>query len=182
MNKQIQILFLASDEQRFSDHLRKLRSSVAFVDSNVWDQSEPALVDSVENCSSGLCYLWDRDVVKNLPRIQRKDGKFEGPIAGVVVQIVRSRLINDCLLSGRIAVGTDAADKAMNFFVADVWKALRLAAGGPLVSINPKTGVVIKEIIKEYLVGLDAAKWASMDERHLLRDRSVQVFFRPKSN
>lgn len=180
MNKQIQILFLASDEQRFSDHLRKLRPRVAFVDSNVWDQPEPALVDSIENCSSGLCYLWDRDVVKNLPRMQRKDGKFEGPIAGVVVQIVRSRLMDDVLLSGRIAVGTDADDKAMKAFVADVWKALRFVVDGPLVSINPTTGVVVRKVVKEYLVGLDAAKWALADERHLLRDRSVQVFFSPK--
>lgn len=177
MIKQTQILMLPADEADFSKLLLKARPSLKFIDDNVWDSPDPALVDSIDQCKSNFCFLWDSDIAK-LPIGQRKDGRFEGPIAGVVVQFVRSLFSENTLRSGRVAVSFSDNSSQMGDFARDVWKALRQVTGKRPSVVDAHTGEILRSGVTEYVIGLHAEKWGS-DSFNRLKDRSAQIFFSP---
>jgi hypothetical protein len=185
MMKQTQVFLLPADEADFSLALRARRNSVRFVDDNVWPTAAPVVRDSVSSCVTGFAFLWDSTLVPTLPTRTRSDGTHEGPTVGLVVQVVRSRLTDETLLSGRIAASTpdetrSHLETAMRAFISDVWKALEAVTTKGLMAVHPTTGEVIREHVPEYRVGFHAANWVTKSPSHRLRDRSTQVFFRPR--
>lgn len=177
MKKQTQIFMLPADEASFSRALLEIRPALQLIDDNVWDRPQPTLVESIEQCRTSFCFLWDKGIC-DLPIGKRSDGRFEGPIAGVVVQVVRSRLVGNQLYSGRIAAGINDSSVAMGKFVKDVWKALRSVVGARPSVIDVDTGEVIRSGVTEYQLGRHAERWAQ-DPLNKLRDRSSQIFFAP---
>ena len=162
MIKQIQLFLLADDEAAFSAALLNARPRLVFVDGARWNTSNPPLVESVSTCTSWWSFLWDTSVVESLPVYVRKDGKFEGPTAGLVIELTRSALQGGALLSGRLAASTDVADKkvaqAMDRFADDVWKVMK-AVTQAVIAVDPQTGKVIRDKVPEYRAGHHAAAW-----------------------
>jgi hypothetical protein len=185
LKKQVQLFLVSDDEREISVALRAIRPSVRFVDDNVWDEATPTLAPSIDACRSRLVYLWDQSIVPELPAMKRKDGRFEGPVAGVVVQYIRAQLQGDVLLSGRVAAGIggmdDALESAMSRFVADVWKVVTEATPGRLDAIEPGSGRVLHSGVREYRAGRHAVMWLAQESERLLKDRSTASFYRPAS-
>lgn len=181
MKKQTQLFLLAEDERDISLELRYVRPGIVFLDDNVWDGPNPTSVSSLDDCVSPFAYLWDTQLVPELPCLHRKDGKLEGPIAGLVIQVIRCRMRDNVLLSGRIAAGTvnDASslEKQMRIFISDVWKVFSLKTVDRLVAIDLNTSKVIRNRVPEYRIGMAAAEWANENNMHLLKDRSTLNYF-----
>jgi hypothetical protein len=155
-----------------------------FVDGSRWDTPVPVLASSIATCTSPFVALWDQGIVASLPFYARKDGKFEGPMTGCVVEINRSTMRDNLMLSGRIAQSIGGPDVqlvgAMRQFVADIWKVLKAMTKHPIVAVNPDAGNVTRDPVPEFRAGDHATAWASSDPNHYFRDRSTQNFFKPK--
>lgn len=166
----------------FTDAIRERRPRLAVVDDSRWNTPTPPTVPSIAACSSAFAFLWDQEIVEHLPSIARADGKFDGPQAGLVLGVWRSRSSEELLLSGRLAASTNVSDKriaaAMDMFAADAWKAMR-AVTSPVMAVDPSDGAVVREKVPEYRAGHHAIDWARASVSHFFRDRSVQAFFRP---
>lgn len=177
--KQLQTFLTDEDERRFSSLLMKEYQDIVFLDNNVWEE-EPKLVNSIEKCQTGFCYIWNKGIFPNLPTIERKDGKIQGPASGVVIQFQRCRIDEvGNLLSGRIAVGFETIEKEFNSFVNNVWKILKKVSKVGVFH-SPLVGTVDSiKIIKEYTVG-DAVKEAIHSKMiSRLKHRSTENYYVP---
>jgi len=184
MNQQIQLFLSTDDEVALSSALLAVRPRTVFVDGNRWDTPVPVLASSIATCSSWRTFLWDQSIVASLAFYARNDGQFEGPMTACVVEITRSTMQGNLMLSGRIAQslgGPDAQLVAdMHKFVADIWKALKKMTSHPIVGVNPETGEVTRERVTDYRAGDHAIAWASSAPGHFMRARSTQHFYKPK--
>lgn len=184
MIKQIQLFLSVEDEEAFTDAVRVVRPCLMVVDDSRWSTATPPIVSSIAACSSAFAFLWDQGITERLPSLAREDGKFDGPQAGLVLAIWRSKRLEDVLLSGRLAVSTGVSDKrvaaAMDRFAADVWKVMK-AITAPVVAVNPSNGAIVRDKVSEYRAGHHAVAWANASTDRFFRDRSVQVFFKPRS-
>jgi hypothetical protein len=167
------------DEQKFASLLKKEYKDLVFLDNNVWEKA-PESVNSIERCQTGFCYIWNKGIFPELPTIERKDGKVQGPGSGVVIQFQRCRIDEDGnLLSGRIAVGYDSDEKEFNAFINNVWKILKKVSKVGVYH-SPLFGSVDEsKIIKEYTVG-DAAKEAIRSQKiSRFKHRSTENYYVP---
>ena len=184
MIKQTQLFLSADDEVALSSALLVVRPRLAFVDDSRWDTPAPVLASSIATCKSKWVFLWDQSIIAPFLGLPRKDGKFDGPAAGWVIEVTRSTMQGDLMLSGRIAASTGVPDKqimaAMDAFVADVWKVLKKATQ-PVVAVDPQTANVINDSVPEFRAGHGAAAWALSAPEHYFRSYSTQHFFKPKT-
>jgi hypothetical protein len=184
MIKQIQLFLSIEDEAALSQALLAARPRIAFVDGARWGTSVPPLAPSIAECKAARVALWDRDVVQILPYFARQDGQFEGPMTGVVLELARSVSQEPLLLSGRLSASTGGPNNqlttAMDKFAADAWKIMK-SNTQPVVAVEPGSAAVVREKVTEYRAGHHAAAWALRSSHHYFRDRSVQVFFKPKA-
>jgi len=165
MTKQLQLFLNSEDEKCFTTALRKSVSGISFLNDNVW-LNVPDTRGGIEDCASGRVYLFSRPLCC-LPTARRKTGELEGPISGCVIQILRSLLKDGVLLSGRVAVGFNAADNEMKLFVSKVWQCVsRLGERGVL---RPDGG-----IDKNYLVGHHLIKQVREGTLHIA-DRATGI-------
>jgi hypothetical protein len=183
MIRQVQLFLTNEDEAAFSDAVRAVRPRMVVVDGSRWVTPDPPVASSITACTSSIAFLWDPGIVERLPHLALQCGGFEGPEAGVVIEVARSRRQGDLLLSGRLAVSTGVADKlvtvAMNAFAADVWSVMKKITG-PVVAVDPESGAIVRETVTEYRAGHYAVAWANASADHIFRDRSVlKVFFKP---
>lgn len=183
MIKQIQLFLSVEDEAAFSKAVKNVRPQMVVVDDSRWCKPVPPVVESIAACSSAFAFLWDQGIVERLPFLARDDGKFDGPQAGLVLAVWRSRRSENVLLSGRLAISTGISDKriaaAMDQFAADVWKVMKQVTA-PVVAVDPSNGSVVRDKVPEYRAGLHAIAWANASTDHFFRDRSVlQAFFKP---
>jgi hypothetical protein len=81
--------------------------------------------------------LWDREAAPALSSRVRPDGRFDGPIVGPIMQLVRSRLEEGVLMSGRIAASSDVP--AVEDVIHGVWRLVRLWGTTKVRSVNPAT-------------------------------------------
>lgn len=183
MKKQLQLFLTCSDEREISLELIAIRPEIAFIDDNVWETNLPFLATSIDMCSSQRIYLWDRNIVQPLPSILRKDGQYEGPVSGVVVQFLRSRCHGHFLLSGRIAIGTGGIDEglesSMRGFVRDIWKVVLENTVGNINAVDAESGEILRTNVQEYRAGHYAIEWIRQDYKRKLKDRSTENFYEP---
>lgn len=144
MIKQLQLLLDREDEADLSIRLTNSFPGIRFLNDNVWKDA-PDCQDAIENCSTGRVYLYN-GMLEKLPTFRRKNGDLEGPTAGCVIQILRSREKEGVLLSGRIAISFDDDDDQMRDFANGVWKCVKNSG---------KIGVLRPDgwVDKKYLVG-----------------------------
>ena len=168
MTKQVQIFFTPEDEAEFSRVLVENVEGLHFLDDNVWLDS-PDSRNGIEECSSGRAYLYSGDL-EQLPTRRRTDGRLEGPVAGCVIQVLRSQASDQVLRSGRLAAGVADDDAGMRDFVVNVWKLAKRVG---------KVGVLRPDarVDKNYLVG-NAARRAVSDGDLVIADRSVGIYYK----
>ena len=146
-NQQLLLLHL-DDEIHWTALLKASIPDIRFLNDNVWTRA-PDERNGIEDCPSGRVYLLDRDPA-SLPTIRRETGELEGPIAGCVVQVLRPRVLDDLVLSGRVAAGYHDGDESMKALVAKIWPTLTKL--GTIGVLRPNG-----EIDKQYLVGTQLA-------------------------
>jgi hypothetical protein len=93
MMKEVQILFDVTDEREFSLRLKSKFSQTAFINGIRWSTSNPPTVDSIDQCTQLLCYIWPRDIYPDFSAwLQaRSDGSYVCPQTVFVIQVMRSR-------------------------------------------------------------------------------------------
>lgn len=169
MKKQLQLFLTRGDEEELSRLLKAEIPGIQFLNDNVWPES-PDRRSSIEDCESGRVYLYC-GLVEQLPVVRRKDGQIEGPIAGCVIQFLRSLEKDGTLLSGRIAVGAEDSASEMRDFVSVVWKCVeRVGAKGV---VRPDGAVD-----NHFLVGRHARQ-AVADRVVKIADRLVGLHYEP---
>jgi|GEM_PF-3822275 hypothetical protein len=106
--------------------------------------------------------------------------KFKDLHPGVVIQFERCRIDSyNNLLSGRIAVGYDSADKEFGGFVNNVWKNIKSLTYNGVFYMPQYESVDMSRIIKEFSVG-DAAKNAIHSKKiRSLKHRSTENYYYP---
>ncbi len=169
MKKQLQLFLALADEIQLSACLKAEIPGIVFLNDNVWTAS-PDCRDGIEECDTGRVYLYAFPL-ETLPLAGRKNGDLEGPIAGCVVQILRTTEKDRILLSGRIAAGIDDHDDQMRRIVDNVWTCLRHVG---------KAGVVRPDgrIDRNYLVGHHALRL--LKEKSLrIADRAIGMYYEP---
>lgn len=152
----VQPIFLTKvDEETFSNQLREKYPSIKFVDDNRWDTPEPVLRHSIAECESNYAFLWPSDIFEELPFVAHGD-KFDGPQSGVVMQLMRSRRIENSLLSGQLGVGFFENDIKMMEWSRSVINILRRLNVAKLRA-NDESAT----ITGAYVVGADAVRFAN---------------------
>ena len=169
MQRQLQIFLTRSDESELSRALKEEFPEIRFLNDNVWPEL-PDCRDGIENCDTGRVYLY-RGSLEQLPTMRRKTGDIEGPIAGCVVQVLRSCEEGAVLFSGRVAAGIDDSDERMREFVSIIWKCVKRVG---------RQGVVRPDgtIDRHYLVG-DNARRAVAAGVIKIADRAVGMLYEP---
>ena len=86
--KQLQIFMIQEDEGNFSILLKNIFENVAFLDENVWLE-KPNNENSIEDCQTGYCYIWNKDITPVIPTITRNDGKIQGLViySGEILEV-----------------------------------------------------------------------------------------------
>jgi hypothetical protein len=149
----VQPFFMTTaDEEAFSIELLKEFPAIKFIDNSRWPTPAPVLVSSIANCSSNYAFLWPSDLVAELPYVAHGN-QYNGPQSGVVMQVVRSRMVDGCLMSGQLGVGFFDEDAWMKKWSREVINILRRLNTIKLKATreNAVTGT--------YVVGPDAAKY-----------------------
>ncbi len=183
MKKQIQIFMVEADEWRLSLALRDAFPGVRFVDDNIWKAPRPKERTVINECATPYAFLWNQAIYEHLPMAERREGEYEGPTSGVVIQFLRSRLHETALLSGRVAAGVtlkDERSKLMVRFVGEVWKLLREHGTTDLVAVDPVGHAVLRDKVTGYIAGNETVRWLQEDPRRVLKDRSTQNYFLPR--
>lgn len=168
MQRQLQLFLVNKDESELSAQLVNHFPNLLFLNDNVWREL-PDCRAGIQDCDSSRAYLYNGRV-ETLP-VLRAPGRTTGPIAGCVIQILRSIRKGDLLLSGRIAIGIDDDDEQMLRFAKVVWKCVTRI--GRIGVIRPD-GIVDKH----YLVG-NHARNEVLDGTIGIADRSVGIHYRP---
>jgi hypothetical protein len=173
LKRQTQLFFTKGDELAFSKELKDAEPRVRFIDDNVWNSAKPQIAESIAACRSHFAFIWNPVLVEELPVVRRRDGLYEGPNSGPVIQYVRSLEEEGMLRSGRLASGVDEANKRMLGFVELVWCVLAKVA-------RPGVATLDGETADEYWVGTDCLRWLRADPTRKLRDRSTSNYYLPK--
>lgn len=179
MKKRTEVLLTADDEFNFSKEIRSVFPYVAFMDDMYWPTQTPPSRALITDCESKFVYIWNRQLFPKLPSLPRKHGGFHGPQSGMVIQLIRSQLKGNELLSGSLGVGFDDNRSEMKSFSEGVWKILRKLTPKKVVQVNPYTGE-IQFSRSDIRLGLDAYRWCMEDEARFLRfENSDQIYMRP---
>jgi hypothetical protein len=172
MPKQIQTFLTSVDEMEFTRLLRKLRPNLTFIDGGRWEKPTPPVQDSIQDCTNHFVFLWDREIIAELPCFARNDGKYDGPRNGVVIELQRSKLVERLLLAGRVAqsIGHDDPHvvELTKKFAADVWSILKGMTKQAIAAVDLETGKLRENKISEFRAGDDAISWANSSEKKLL--------------
>ena len=166
LKKRLRESLLPEDENALSHALRAMRSSIRFVDDSVWLSASPPAYDSIGDCSSPCVFIWDTAMFPELPSRKRPDGRFDGPISGVVFQFCRSQIEENVLLSGRLAIGMEDSREEVRHLVRTVFGTLKeLTRRAVWVSTGQGA--------PEYRVGSAAARWRQA-EGNVFCDRATR--------
>jgi len=154
-NRQIvQPFFLTKiDEDKLSNELRNAFPSIKISDDNRWATSSPVLCNSIANCSSNYAFLWPSDLLSDLS-VRPVGAQFEGPQTSVVMQFMRSRQIDNCLMSGQLGVGFYDTDPWMPTWSRSVVGILRKLNVAKLKSVGLNS-----TLTGAYVIGADAEKF-----------------------
>lgn len=185
MKVQTQVFMTVLDELILSEQLKESFPAISFIDDNIWPTTTPILKDSISDCVTQYCFLWDKQIVPKLPVIQLKNGQFQGPTVGPVIQLIRSRKSDHCLIAGRMAQGIEK--KYPNFqllanFCRELWKILRRSGSSDIVAVDPRSRHILPvNIASNYLVFQNAIEWCKQDSSNFLKHANSDAFYLPAS-
>lgn len=188
MTKQIQLFMTIEDERAISDAIRALVPQAAFVDGALWPTADPPLRNTIADCRESQGFVWNRAIYPTLPSAPR-NGAFDGPRAGPVIEFTRSRVISadaaerryfdSAMVSGRIAWGGSneyPGFELMRDFVSQVWKAIRRMSPTKLAVVSPDRKI-IDTSVRAYVAGPGAVSWWQASPHRVLRDRANTTLY-----
>jgi hypothetical protein len=168
MTKSVEVLFTTEDEENFSREIRSMFPYVAFIDDVYWPTQTPPSRASITDCESKFVYIWNRQLFPKIFGKPRKHSGFYGPQSGIVIQLIRSQIKDNELLSGTMGVGFDKTDVAMKSFVEGVWKILKKLTLKKVVQVDPDT-LEVQFPRADIRLGNDAYRWCREDDARFLR-------------
>ncbi|MBC7900091.1 MAG: hypothetical protein H7070_08555 [Saprospiraceae bacterium] len=179
MKKSVEILLTADDEYNFARQIRAVFPYVAFIDHMYWPTTTPPSRASITDCESKFVYIWNRQLFPKILGKPREHGGFYGPQSGIVIQLIRSQLKDNELLSGTMGVGFDKTNVAMKTFVEDVWKILKKLTPKKVVQVDPNT-LEVQFPRKDIRLGNDAYRWCTEKKGRFLRyNNSPLIYMKP---
>jgi hypothetical protein len=159
MFKRALYFFTEVDEEEVSETLLQAFPCLKFVDGQRWRTADPPVVSGIHKCMSGHAYLWPSDLVPELPFMElptaRRYGeiRFQGPVAGPVIQFSRCRKSDGLLEFGQ----ADGVMKNMECPVgkshAKVIALLKKRYRCGLDCFCSQTGELLNKNLRDYLVG-----------------------------
>lgn len=179
MTKSVELLFTSKDEEIFSQEVRSVFPGVVFIDDPYWPTPNPPIRASITDCESKFVYIWNRQIFPKILGMPRTHGGFYGPQSGIVIQLIRSQIKGNELLSGTLGIGFDETDVAMKSFVEGVWRILKKLTPHKVVQIDPRTGEV-QFRRSDIRLGNDAYRWCQEGDARFLRFcNSSLIYMRP---
>lgn len=179
MTKRTEVLLTGDDEYNFSRQIRAVFPYVAFIDHMYWPTPTPPSRASITDCESKFVYIWNRQLFPKIIGKPRVHGGFYGPQSGIVIQLIRSQVKGNELLSGTLGVGFDKTDFAMKTFAEGVWKIIKKLTPKKIVQVDPETREVLFPRT-DVRLGIDAYRWCKEDDTRFLRFcNSPLIYMRP---
>lgn len=166
------------DEISLSTSLTTYIGDIVYIDGDRWPTKEPFIKKSITECTSNIVFLWSPKTVPVLPVLFR-NGLFFGPTSGVVVQMIRSRVMGNFLLSGDIGIGYDKNNVELVQFVKSVWKGLNSLNYCSLRSVDRDNRTTINHIVKNYIVGRGAASFCNGSQ--ILKHDCTENYYLPNA-
>ncbi|MCX6840203.1 MAG: hypothetical protein NTX35_20680 [Verrucomicrobia bacterium] len=160
------------DEENLSKLLVAEIPCIRILDDNRWDSPEPVIKKSIAECNSAFVYLWNTQRTPTLPLIA-VGSAFQGPTSGIVIQIMRSRVVEGVLLSGQMSVGFSQNNSWMEDFSKSVVRIATTLSASTLHAIGGDLAPV-----RTYLVGEGARSFSSAGG--LLKHVTAETFYRVK--
>jgi hypothetical protein len=183
VKNQLQTFLTANDEDTFSQRLRDLSPTVAFVDYDQASLAEPTTCTSLLQCPSGLAWIWASGTESADDRTELWITGVASKSIGPLVQFQRSRLETETLvdgsaanllLSGRVAIAP--RNDAETQHKKHVYEALNRLATSSVYPVSPTTRERIGEKCPGFRVGRDAEAWSAV-ESHLLRHAATKTLY-----
>ncbi|MDP3857568.1 MAG: hypothetical protein Q8Q73_07390 [Stagnimonas sp.] len=160
--------FLEEDEVALSASLAGVLPSLRFLDDNRWESDAPVWRDTIEDCRSRFVFLWDSAKLTHLPTAM-VSGKLQGPSSGVVIQFMRSKVVDGALLSGQMGVSYSEP------WVGTFWRTV-LREAKRLSAAKLQTECSDASVIATYLVGDGARRFGLAGGR--LRHVTAETYYR----
>lgn len=149
------LFFTRKDEEMLSELIRKQAPDLCWVDGGKEPNSDLLIRSSPSSCLDTIIYPLSPSV-----KFLTRPG-FEGPRSGLKVQLCRSQLRDGFLNDGSISAGCREDDHASIDYIKHIWKALQALKSASLTSYDPTGTKILCEQISDFVVGPDAAKFAS---------------------
>lgn len=182
MIKVIETFMNKEDEKRFSKLLLETYPQMAFLDDSLWPSGKVELSESINDCTSNFCYIWNKALNPNLPTGLRSNGWADGPKTGLVIQFQRSLLTaENILLSGRIAA---SYSDMVNYheYTKNVFKMIRKLCKTGVYTETEFGGIVDKSSYSGgYIVGRSVLEDLASSNINRLKANNTDVYFCPKS-
>jgi hypothetical protein len=136
------------DEKIFSEAIKRVYPHIKFVDDSRWSTPDPVVRGSIDECASNYVFLWPSDVIEKLPTMSHGD-KFDGPQSGIVMQFMRCRQKDGCLLSGQIGVGYSEKTEWMDGWSKQIIKILNSMNASKLKVIGEDSYITSDYVVCE---------------------------------
>ena len=174
MKRSLDVFWAREDEELFAKACAKRGLSMTFVDDCYWPTSTPPVHTQIGECRSKFVYLWNRELVPELPCRLHSDGiRFHGPQSGVVVQLVRSETRDDVLRIGTLSAGFDKSNAQYAGWVSGIFKVVDKISVPGLACVEPSTGETLTSKPFRLRAGPNAAAWVQARPGRFFRDNTV---------
>jgi hypothetical protein len=122
--KRITYYLAPSDEREFSVRLKEAFPHLRFRDGQKWHQSEDPHRDYIDDCTSGIAYIWNPDLFP-APPVSEAGGWCEGSSTYHVIQFLRSIPVRGQLRLGQMGASFDASSKPQKRYTEEVFRMLK---------------------------------------------------------
>lgn len=181
MAKQVQIIMNNEDEKNFSKLLIEAYPKIVFLDHHLWPEGKPMFANSIDECTSSYCYIWNKEFGVNLYTSIRSNGWMYGAPEGVVIQFQRSNMREgNILLSGRIAV--DDVDIIQRKYINNVFMLAKKVCETGIYLETEFGGFIDKSnYLSNYIVGYSAVSELKSGKISRMKSCNSKAYFCPKS-
>ena len=184
MKTAIEVLFTQQDERVFSNMLVAQFPKVIFVDGFTWPTPEAPLKQSLDQCETLYCSIWNRDIYETMKTPSpRPGGGFVGPTVATI-QFLRGRRTENILGAGCMSAGMEdwyPEAARMVEFIQAVWKLAKKFAKGRADFVNPVTREITTARAYNTIVGPDATAWCLADDNRFFKNNPGNFFLRPSA-
>jgi len=174
MKRSLHVFWSPEDEDLFSQTCMDRRLRVVFVNDCYWPTPTPPTHSRLRDCTAKLVYLWNRDLVPELPCKLHSDGaRYHGPQSGIVIQLLRGAIQGNELKYGTISIAFDESDDEYARWVIAVFNVVQKISVRGLACVEPSTGEVLTSNPPMFRAGPNAAAWVRDEPGRFFRDNTA---------